>query len=70
MNKPITVAKEEFVASLRDLINDSGLAPIILEPILKEFYSNVKSLYTNQLEADKKKYYMFLNKSVESNEEE
>lgn len=56
MNKPVTLLKEEFMIQLTDLINNSGLAPIILEPIFKEVYGNVKTLYKNQLEADKRRY--------------
>lgn len=62
MNKPVTLLKEEFMIQLTDLINNSGLAPIILEPIFKEVYGNVKALYKNQLEADKQRYEEMMSK--------
>jgi len=68
MNKPITILKEEFVKQLSDLINNSGLAPIILEPIFKEVYGNINRMYKTQLESDKERYYSSLQQEVEEDE--
>lgn len=54
--KPITVAREEFVASLVDLCNNSGLPFFVLEGILKDTLSEVHSAAVKQYEADLKKY--------------
>lgn len=70
MNKPITLLKEEFVNQLTDLINNSGLAPIILEPIFKEVYGNIGRMYKSQLEADRERYYSSLQQQQEVGENE
>lgn len=68
MDKPITLLKEEFTIQLTDLINNSGLAPIILEPIFKEVYGNISRMYRKQLEADRERYYSSLQQEVGENE--
>lgn len=60
MEKPITVAKKEFEDKLTDLINTSGLPPIILSPIFKEFHNNIKLMEKRQLDADTERYMKFL----------
>lgn len=54
--KPITVARHEFITELRDLVNNSPLPYFVIESILKDFYSDVKVLSQQQLEADTKRY--------------
>lgn len=56
IQKPISVARAEFISLLTDLINTSALPPFIIEPILKDMYSDVRMLSQKQLEADTKRY--------------
>lgn len=60
MNKPITkpasILRSEFITSLTELINTSGLPAFIIEPILKDFYFDIKSIAQNQLSDDVKTY--------------
>lgn len=60
MNKPITkpasILRSEFITSLTELINTSGLPAFIIEPILKDFYFDIKSIAQNQLADDVKAY--------------
>lgn len=56
VNKPITVIRAEFISKLTTLINESMLPFFIVEPILKEFYLEVKEGAQKQYELDVRKY--------------
>lgn len=56
IQKPISVIRAEFISSLTNLINTSALPPFIIEPILKDMYSDIRMLSQKQLEADTKRY--------------
>lgn len=56
IQKPISVVRAEFISLLTDLINTSALPPFIIEPILKDMYSDIRMLSQKQLEADTKRY--------------
>lgn len=68
MDKPITVAKKEFEDKLTDLINTSGLPPIILSPIFKDMYNNIKLMEKRQLDSDTERYMKFLEENGDKNE--
>lgn len=65
-NKPITVARNEFIGNLLNLINESGLPPFIVEPILKEVYFETQEASKKQLEYDMAMYEKELSLSKES----
>lgn len=50
--KPHTLLKEEFVRSLIDLCNNSGLPLFVMEYILRDVYLEVKNLAQKQYESD------------------
>lgn len=50
--KPTSIMRAEFISSLTDLINNSSLPPFVIEPILKDFYFNIKTISQRQLEED------------------
>lgn len=54
--KPITVARQEFIEELRELVNDCPLPYFVIESILKDFYADVKVLAQKQLESDMERY--------------
>ena len=56
MDKPITVAREEFIEALVKLVNESGLPMFAVEDILKNVAAEVKMAAQQQYEADKKRY--------------
>lgn len=56
VQKPITVAQAEFVSGMTSLINDSGLPPFIIEPILKDMLYDVRVMAQQQLEHDTQRY--------------
>lgn len=55
--KPITVARAEFINSLTTLINESGLPPFIIEPVLKDMLYDVRVMAQRQLEQDTQRYH-------------
>ena len=54
--KPMSVARSEFIQSLTNLINENTLPLFVIESILKDMYSDVRSLSQRQLEIDLKNY--------------
>lgn len=54
--KPMSVARSEFIQSLTNLINESTLPLFVIESILKDMHSDVRSLSQRQLEIDLKNY--------------
>ena len=56
MNKPITIIYEEFKQQLADLINNSGLPILMIEPILQNYLNEVRAVIKKQYETDKRAY--------------
>lgn len=54
--KPITVARQEFIQEMQELINDCPLPYFVIESILKDFYADVKVLAQKQFESDIERY--------------
>lgn len=54
--KPMSVARSEFIQSLTNLINESTLPLFVIESIMKDIHSDVRSLSQRQLEIDLKNY--------------
>lgn len=69
IQKPITVARSEFINSMATLINESGLPPFIIEPVLKDMLYDVKIMAQKQLEQDTARYHEML-AAVESDEQQ
>lgn len=60
IQKPITVARAEFIAGMTSLINNSGLPPFIIEPIMKDMLYDVRVMAQKQLEQDTARYHEML----------
>lgn len=54
--KPMSVARNEFINDLADLINGCMLPPFVIEDIIKETYTKVCIASKRQLEADTQSY--------------
>ena len=54
--KPITLLRQEYMDSLLELSNNSGLPMFCIEDILKEFIQQAHIASIKQYEADKEKY--------------
>ena len=69
MNKPITIAYEEFKQQLADLINNSGLPIFMIEPILQNYLSEIRTLIRRQYEIDKGSYEASLVEDLKDSEQ-
>ena len=59
MNKPIkpfSVAREDFYNNLLTLINESGLPPAVIQPILSDFQQMVVNAAREQYEKERAQY--------------
>ena len=65
MNKPANLIIEETKEKIVKVINESGLPPFLLEPILKNLYDQISILKQQELEKSKQEYENSLNKEKE-----
>ena len=56
INKPVSVARYEFIEDLTALINGSNLPAFVVEPILKEMWLESKTATAKQYEIEKEMY--------------
>lgn len=54
--KPMSVARNEFIRNLTDMINNSMLPPFVIEDVLKDTYNKICIVSKQQLEQDTEKY--------------
>lgn len=59
--KPITLLREDFIATLAKAINESQLQPFIVESVLKDFLNEVHLSSVRQVEIDRQEYQKLLN---------
>lgn len=65
--KPMSVARNEFIDGLADLINNSMLPPFVIEDVLKDTFNKISAISKQQLEQDMKKYHDAIKKSNTTN---
>ena len=56
MTKPANLIIEETKENLVKVINESGLPPFLVEPIIKDLYNQINILKQQELEQSKKQY--------------
>ena len=56
IKKPIMLAREDLINTLTKEINESGLPPFIIEPILQSFLAETKKAMRRQYEIEKQQY--------------
>lgn len=56
MNKPLTVARKEFIDNIISVINGSGLPAFVMEDILKACLTEMSALANKQYQADFEAY--------------
>ncbi len=56
INKPLSMIREETIIELTDAINQSGLSPIIIVPILKDLLYEAQAAMQRQYELDRIQY--------------
>ena len=54
MNKPLTIARQEFAQALVELINNSGLPAFIMSDLVNQAKTELDKLANAQYEADVK----------------
>ena len=62
MNKPADLIVEETKEKLAKVINESGLPPFLLEPLIKDLYNQISFLKQKELEKSKNNYEESLRK--------
>lgn len=65
MNKPITLMRQEFIENVADLVNESGLPLILVEPILRDLLEKIQASIRQQTELDKIAYEKYLKEQEE-----
>ena len=66
MQKPITVARREFIDSMNELTKESGLPLSMLCDIFKDAVMQLQQIEEQQYEQDKKAYEESLKKEQEA----
>lgn len=56
MEKPISVKVEEFRMAISRLCNDCGIPTILLEPLIKDLYTEIHSINVQLAEKEKKEW--------------
>ena len=56
MTKPISIVREETITKLAEIINGSGLPPMIIAPILKDMLAETQFAMQKQFEIEKAQY--------------
>lgn len=60
MDKPLSVRRQEFIESLVNLVNTSGLPPFVMEPIIGNVHVSVQKLVGETYRKEKAIYEAFL----------
>ena len=66
--KPITVAQTELANDIIDKINNSGLHPVIIMPVIEEIYLMMKNTLKETREKEKSEYEKSVEESNKMNE--
>lgn len=69
IEKPISLILEDSKQMIVDAINNTGLHIVLLEPIVKDLYNEIKHKAIMQLEHDRREYEIILNKQTQNNTE-
>lgn len=70
MEKPISIVYEEFKEALANLINNYGLPAFVIEPVLRDYLSEVQMIKERQYKMEKNQYEESLKKETEKQDEE
>ena len=65
VTKPTLVARKDFVEQLVNLVNNSDLPLVLIEPIIDGLASNIKQTIANQLVQEEENYKKELEKVKE-----
>ena len=68
ISKPITVAQTELANNIIDCINNSGLHPVIIMPVIEEIYMMMKNTLTETREKERIEYEKAISENEKANE--
>ena len=68
MQKPLSVARYEFIQQLTNLINGANVPFFVIESVLKDMYVDVKALAQKQLETDMGRYQAAIESGSQSSD--
>lgn len=54
--KPLSLVREDFMRNLTDLLNNSGLPLLMIEPIMEDALRNITYINKQRLEEDRKQW--------------
>lgn len=63
INKPVSLCVEECKENLINVVSESGLSPLLLDPITKWLYEYMHQMYLTQLDNERKSYENLLKQS-------
>ena len=63
--KPMSVKRVEFINELVKLVNESGIPPFVLEPILKDAHASIQMEANKMYLAEKQQYEEQMHKETE-----
>lgn len=69
MKKPTSVLKREFTAKLVDVINNSGLPYLVVEPIIKDVWNEIKTKEEETYQREKATYEQAMLEEAQNNKE-
>lgn len=69
MNKPFSVAREDFINSLVDIINNCGLPPSVIADILVSTHAQIAKLAQDQAQKERAEYERALAEEEKKTEE-
>lgn len=69
MEKPISIVIEEARQTIASAVNSVNLPPVLLEPIIKDVYNEVRQAEIRQYQLDKVEYNKYLQEEKSSAEE-
>lgn len=70
IEKPMILARQEFINKLVEDINGSGLPMFVVEPILRDVYAEVKTMIQKQYEAELAQYESQMQEMQMNNEQQ
>ena len=66
VQKPITVMQTELANKIIESINDSGLHPVVIMPVIEEIYDIMKNILKETREREKLEYEKSMKKENDS----
>ena len=70
MQKPITVARQEFIEKISSAVNESGLPAFVVADVFKTFMVQLENLQSEQLRRDSEMWGKFVAENEQQSPDE